>query len=210
VPEAEIYLLGNKLVQGDGRDDLLIARLLLHNCKLFLRPKEFQGARIEGHILRVKNAKASNGRANGEVRDRDLTGYPEIADLDELLATLPQTAAEAGGWTKLWGRLSSRLARVCRVLGIKRVSLYTTRHQGMANAKTWMTAEQLAAAAGHRSTRTAVTHYAHRTKAWRTVRRVALPTEASVAMVKSSPKARRVFPAIPAVGNERSRAPGMK
>ncbi len=46
----------------------------------------------------------------------------------------------------------------CKKIGIKRVALYTTRHIGMANGKSWMSPPELAAAARHKTTVTATAH----------------------------------------------------
>lgn len=192
IRKAEFVALLGWLFEGRSRHDDLIATVLMHNAVVFLRPREYARAWIEGTCLYVENAKATNGRANGRVRDRDLAPYGNraIASLRHLLVRLHQAAHEAGGWDKLWGALSARLARVCKNIRIERVSFYTSRHQGMANAKQWMTPEQVAAAAGHRSSRTAVTHYARRRSGWGAkAPRAGLPSARSMSYVVASPKA---------------------
>src|SRR5690606_24510420 len=86
------------------------------------------------------------------------------------------------------GRLAARLARVCKTLGIPRVSFYTLRHVGMATAKSWMTPLEVAAAAGHGSVRTAMSHYAKRRSGWVGLKLAGKPTAASIARVRGRPK----------------------
>ena len=76
--------------------------------------------------------------------------------------------AEAGGnWRKILGRLGERLARVCARLEICRWSLYTTRHVAIANWKrAGLSDAEIAALAGHSSTRTARQHYAGGRHGW--------------------------------------------
>lgn len=80
--------------------------------------------------------------------------------------------------------LRPRLARVCKRCGVRRVSLYTLRRVGIATAKAWMTPAEVAAAAGHASTRTAPAHYAKRRHGWGDVRLAGLPTAASIQAVR--------------------------
>jgi hypothetical protein len=102
-----------------------------------------------------------------------------------LLVRLKARAAEIG-FKRLWQRMASLIARACKRIKIARVSLYTSRHQGMANAKAWMSDEQVAAAAGHKTTRTAALHYAKRRSGWGDkIRQVCPPHDADVARVIS-------------------------
>ena len=93
-----------------------------------------------------------------------------------------------GSWKKLHDRLASRLARICKTLGIPRVSLYTLRHVGMATAKTWMAPVEVAAASGHASIRTATSHYAKCRTGWAGLRLVGKPSPRSIAQVRGTLK----------------------
>jgi tRNA A37 N6-isopentenylltransferase MiaA len=73
------------------------------------------------------------------------------------------------------GKTVSRIARACRRIRIKRVAPYSTRHVGMATAKTWISPEHVAASAGHKTTATATAHYARRQAAWRKISRFVHP-----------------------------------
>jgi integrase len=185
------FLRLEQLLDASGKpDDALIRGFVVFGAALFLRPVEYLNARVEGARLFVLNAKASNGRANGVERERDLTpmGPKAIATLIVFLDRLGAAAASAASWKKLHNRLAARLARVCAVLGIKRVSLYTLRHVGMATAKRWVDAYEIAAAAGHGSERTATAHYAKRRSGWIGLRLAGKPSAQSIGLVRGTPK----------------------
>jgi len=182
------------LQSGGHPDDRLAASLLAHNVLLFLRPCEWQSAQVEAGYLVVQNAKATNGRSFGPVRRRCLSSYrkSQVKGLTRLLSTLNSRAIAAGGYRLLWARLAARVARACAKLRIKRISLYTTRHIGMATAKGQMTAKQVAASAGHKKTVTAASHYAKKRSGWHLkAPRVARPHPDDVKKVIDSPKATR-------------------
>jgi hypothetical protein len=191
IPRPEFVRLIQYLTPGRKPYDVLIARILSHNVRLFLRKVEWQTAAIQNGFLVIQNAKATNGRSFGPERRRDLSNYGSdgMTDLRELLPILTELAGSPEGFKKLWGRLASRLARVCNQIGIKRVAPYTTRHVGMANAKSWMSPAEVAASAGHKSTATATSHYARRRTGWgANVERVARPSPEDVERVIKSPK----------------------
>lgn len=171
-------------------DDALLSYYISIGLALFLRPSEYLNAHVRGRLLYVKNAKATNGRANGEYRKLDLAklGKDRLVTLARFLQSWRKAAESAGGWPVLHGRLSARLARVCRKLKIRRVSLYTIRHVGMATAKLHLEPHEVAAAAGHASVVTAITHYAKRRTGWRQLKCVCRPTLDSVAGVRGVTK----------------------
>jgi hypothetical protein len=195
IPHAEFAALITHLISGRHPDNRLAARFLAHNVLLFLRPAEWPSASVSGNILVIKNAKSTNGRSIGTERRRDLSDYSPngVADLIHLLRTLPKTAVGAGGFHRLWERLNSRIARACKKIRIRRVALYSTRQQGMANAKSWMSPAEIAASAGHKTTVTATSHYAKSRSSWHPdkVKCVARPIPEDVAKVFNSPKASR-------------------
>jgi hypothetical protein len=194
IPRREFARLIGRLIAGHHPDDLLAVRFLSHNVLLFLRPVEWQTAAVRNGYLIIRNAKATNGRAIGSERRRDLSDYGAdgVMDLCDLLVTLSARAAAAGGYGRLWARLASRIARACEHIEIKRVALYTTRHVGMANAKSWMSPAEVAASAGHKTTATATSHYAKRRTGWGSkAKRVARPSAEDVEKVIRSHKASR-------------------
>jgi hypothetical protein len=194
LPFDELTVLVRTLNEGNHPDDRLAANFIAHNCLLFLRPVEWETAVVRTEYLIIQNAKATNGRGLGRERRRDLRDYGAkgLKHLSKLLVTLSGRAAAAGGYGPLWARLASRIARTCKSLKIRRVALYTTRHVGMANAKSWMSPEELAASAGHRSTATATSHYAKRRHGWGPkVVRVARASKEDIEKVIRSPKESR-------------------
>lgn len=155
-------------------------------ASVLLETGEWIGTRLEGTILVTPNAKNTNGRANGPERERDLSGYSSdrIADLKQFMIDLRAAAEAAGGWARLHSRLSARLARVCRRLGIRRIAFYTVRHVGIATAKRTMPVEQVAACAGHASVLTAGSHYAKSRHGWKNLPSVGPPSPGSLALVR--------------------------
>lgn len=185
------FLVLMRHLEGSHRaDDQLIRGLLAYGVALFLRPVEYLGAYAVGSILFVPNAKATNGRANGEIRERSLDNMtPKAkASLVKFLGHFAESAAASESWKKFHNRLSSRLARICAGLRIRRVSFYTLRHVGMATAKSWMTPQEVAAAAGHASIRTATSHYAKKRSGWHGLKLAGKPSAASMARVRGEAK----------------------
>ncbi len=197
VSPTEMMMLIETLAKSKSPDGRLLANYLIFATALFLRPVEFVTASVSG--TEVTNAKATNGRGNGPVRERDISpmGKSQIDQFALFLGAFRDAAASAGSWKRLNDRLASRLARTCKAIGIPRVSLYTIRHVGMATAKTWMAPEEVAAAAGHGHVRTAMMHYAKARTGWRGMKFAGLPAPASVAAVRGSARtyATRKLPA---------------
>lgn len=150
--------------------DRVLAILLGIGPHLGLRPAEWLNATLTPTHLIVANAKATNGRTPGEVRAIELHKIPPrtasairrlIEDINELV--------NKSSWRKVLGILGERLARVCRRLGLRRWSMYTLRHVALAGWKrAKFSAAEIAALAGHISTKTARHHYAGGRHGWST------------------------------------------
>ena len=183
----ELDKLMQHLAASKSRDDHLVAGMIGHGIALFLRPSEFLKARVEGTMVVVVNAKATNGRGNGVERSRDFSEYDAraLANLDGLLRILAEKA-KAEEPRKLIDRLGKRLTRACKKVGIKPITLYTIRHAGMATAKRWMTAREVAASAGHAAERTASSHYAKARSGLKGLKLGGLPTKESLSRVRSA------------------------
>lgn len=161
-----------------------------------LRPIEWAFSSLDTHpidgrrILRVQNAKHSNGRANGEIREMyvDALTSEELRVVEETLtfsrceddaaAKRLQTAyrheLEAARGIELSSRASAQ----------SNVTLYSFRHQFIANAKlTFQDPILIAAVVGHSSTKTAHTHYGKRRNGRGQVK--VYPTESSISAVHS-------------------------
>ncbi len=191
----EYQNLIDALIATKKTDDEIAAQYLRFNAYLFLRPVEWQTIEIKGGLLTITNAKATNGRACGKTRKRDLQNCraEEVVSLEKFIVVLKGRANSVGGYKRLWSRLASRIARACMRLGIKRISLYTSRHVGIANAKTWMTPLQLAVSAGHKTTVTARRHYSKGRSGWGPkIRRVFWPAQVASHNITISMDAARV------------------
>lgn len=162
-----------------------------------LRPNEWAYSEIITHggtgrdVLRVRNSKHTNGRANGEFREMFIDELlPEErseietalrlctadadADVQRMIHALRDEFAEV--------RKTPRLLRADPDLAKSSVTLYSFRHQFIANAKmTYEDPEIISALCGHVSTKTAFEHYGARRNARNRVR--VSPTPESVEAV---------------------------
>lgn len=159
-----------RLAGGLNNTDTVLSLMVALGPYLELRPVEWLNTTILGNKMIVANAKSTNGRSVGKTRTILLDNFPDgIAHLvEELIVQLRRLFDELGeNWRRLLGRLGERLARVCARLRIRRWSLYTTRHAAMANWKrAGFGSAEIAALAGHISTKTARNHYAGGRHGW--------------------------------------------
>ncbi len=139
-----------------------------------LRPGEWQHAamsHIDGRpTLTVRNAKHSNGRGNGPERTLQLDRMipVELNDIREMLEMVDDITGEMP-FADLQHRVAKYLHSVTRQVlkpGRGRVAtwptLYSLRHQLLADAKRTLTQPEVAAIAGHASDATAGQHYGRR------------------------------------------------
>ena len=140
-------------------------------------------------VLRVVNAKATNGRGNGPVRTLDLSAYKpkERQKIETLLALAAELLAKESCADLLHGRLSERLARACDRARVPRICFYTLRHQALATAKAHGSLEEAAALAGHGVTSTVAERYGQARSGWKNSPRVTA-TPDDVARVKDNAK----------------------
>jgi integrase len=134
-----------------------------------LRPSEWQSARLELQeagmsILKVLNAKKSNGRANGDERTLilgEMTNDQIILIKTQIEIVL--SVEKANLWDRYYRDCRRTLNQVTRALWPNRVSypsLYSGRHQFAANAKkAGLSKIEVAALMGHASDETAGSHY---------------------------------------------------
>lgn len=139
------------------------------NMIVGLRPSEWRYAHLniiaEKIIFTVRNAKNTNGRANGEYRNLDLTHlHPDELKLvkTQINAIKPHTKDDAS-WNQYYQGVRKAIYRITRAaLPNKRryPTLYTSRHQFAANAKSaGMNKVEIAALMGHAIDETAGMHY---------------------------------------------------
>ena len=184
---ADFARLISALDASPSPDDRLAAKILAFNTVLFLRPCEWFLPRIEGNKLIVRAAKTTNGRGIGTERSRTLKDWsPAYTDeLRELLETLKKRVPMREEFDILIVRLSARIAYKCKTLDIPRLSIYGTRHVGTAAAKQVMSADEVAACAGHKTARTSTSKYAPRRSGWLQLgKQIPGPTSETLARVQ--------------------------
>ncbi|WP_332719424.1 hypothetical protein [Pelagibacterium mangrovi] len=167
VSQKDFVAVCRALAKRNRGEDKLLLRLLVSNMGLGLRPCEYHGATLTESMLVVRSAKATNGRALAEFREFELddASSGQVESLVQLIEDI--NAAAENELHALIDRLGGRLRRVCRHIGVEPFSLYTTRHQAIANIKATGSAEEVAAFAGHNSIDTARKYYAPRRSAWK-------------------------------------------
>ena len=132
-----------------------------------LRPGEWRETALSanGLVLTVRNAKHTNGRANGAHRHLHLDAMNP--DERAAIARMVELATSADDFTRLYHRVRKIVresAKRCWPQRARRPSLYSARHQWAANAKRIYGKRAVAALAGHASEATAGIHYARRQK----------------------------------------------
>jgi integrase len=131
-----------------------------------LRPIEWPGAWLEGsqesQVLRVSNAKNSNGRTHGPSRTLILGGLSEQERevIEHLLEAVSQADRD---WSSIYSGSRKLLHRITRRIWPRRrryPTLYSARHQFAADAKAaGLSRAEVAALMGHGTDRTAGEHY---------------------------------------------------
>jgi len=173
-----------------------------------LRPEEWQSAVLitepnelySAHqvpVLKVSNAKATNGRSHGEFRSLHLNDI-EDSDLLYIRIALQYTnprsdkgwmtpSGKAKSWHEYYKFIRSHLYRVTSKLfpvAARRVTIYSCRHQFIANLKkAKYLKEEIAAMVGHGTDETATVHYG-RSKFGRTRKGLPAPNAEEVSRVK--------------------------
>lgn len=170
----EVQLISADLLRRinvNKADDVDYALRLFIECapRFGLRPCEWERVRLVGKTLIVLNAKHSNHRASGAVRHISLERTPEllIQGIRGLISAVGALIEIHGSWEKTRGILAERLARICKRLGLVRISLYSLRHAAIASWKrAKLSRVEIAAMAGHISIKTASRHYARSKHGW--------------------------------------------
>lgn len=164
--KVEKYLKSNTGKWYNNLHDWLKAGLLTG-----LRPIEWKNTKFflyEGKIpaLLVENAKNTNGRANGSVRTlllEDLS-ISELKVIKDHLSNV-RTFSSIGddGYEFFYNGCANTLRKICKKIWprrLKQITLYSTRHQFSANAKSsGFSKSEVAAMMGHAVDITATLHY---------------------------------------------------
>ncbi|WP_157083581.1 hypothetical protein [Bradyrhizobium manausense] len=147
--------------------------------------RQFPNGRVWLHMV---SAKAADGRATH--RTLDLSNFStEALEAVERMVNRSRDWVLAGIWSQRQYDVSKLLRKICERLFPrlnKQYTLYSLRHQFIANMKTIYTREEVAAMVGHISLETQVDHYGKRRVAWdsRFITEVPMPVEEQVAQIK--------------------------
>lgn len=163
----------------------LVALWLYCGLLTGLRPCEWGRTTLMNNDNRliVKNAKATNGRGNGSQRTLllDQLHPKDRQTIAAFLALISKMSADAGGFATLQSHSRAWFGRLTRRLWpqrAKRPSLYSCRHQCMADLKqSGLTRAQIAAIAGHAVDETATLHYARKVTGSRRSVHIRCPTQ---------------------------------
>lgn len=168
VGHAELFRI-IRFLEARGREtDQLLALVIGCLSIVGLRPCELWSARLAGRRLIVKCAKNTNNRSIGETREVNIDDKAVRGKIKLLLKQLQRLRITNRDEAKrLHGRLAKALERACKACGIKKISLYTLRHQALASAKLTMEPAAASALAGHASQITIIRSYAPRRAGWR-------------------------------------------
>lgn len=147
----------------EGRGHTLAAAWLRATYITGLRPSEWQGARLDGMRLVVRNGKNTNGRAHGDTRTLHLrVGQSDVHNIALLIARLQ------ADYQAHYAQVRQAIQREARRLWPrrpKRPTLYTARHMFAAGAKAALPRAEVGALMGHSTDRTAGMHYARASSA---------------------------------------------
>jgi len=167
--DADRQAIINWLNDHHTRYSAVLCGFLRIGATIGLRPCEFKNARVvmnenSGYELRVGNAKATNGRANGDFRTLLLDDLPdEMIDIIVQFIMTIRKLDKFGEWKRLYNGCRKTLYRASRDLWPNRKkypTLYSLRHQFSADAKSaGRTTVEVAALMGHASAETATAHY---------------------------------------------------
>ena len=183
-------------------DEKTLAELISATVFSGLRPCEWVNAELRPlesgeQVLIVKNAKATNGRGNGQYRTLFVNHFgPGMLGLfNGVIQTAKESSLKTGDDHALYRKFRHLFYRTVRKVLTKRQrypSLYTFRHQFAANVKKIHTQEEVAALLGHASDATASRHYGKGRQGWKTQGAFSVkPSANEVARVRRSPSARR-------------------
>jgi len=184
VKDSEIKQLYRYLREKDTPTSRVLAKWLIFGAHFGWRPAEaLRGLSIEDGNLIIKCAKTTNGRGIGEKRKVEIKNDRVRQELEKFIAELNALTSQVDDVSTIHDRFAKALAAACDACKIRRISLYTLRHQSLATAKVTMAPEEVAAFAGHGNVNTAFTHYARRRSGWDVKPAVAV-SPAEVALVR--------------------------
>lgn len=132
-----------------------------------LRPQEWFTASLSidkksgDAILKVINAKATNGRSFGETRELFIPSQ-SVQTVKDVIDALAKLRAAGFDQERIYRRCKDAVRRAGIVNRNHNVCLYTARHQFTANMKNIYSQEEVALLLGHNTIETASRHYGKR------------------------------------------------
>ena len=165
----ELCHIAKKSLSKRGKWIKVAMRWMLANMLVGLRPCEWRYAHLDDSsgkfILVVQNAKISADRSNGALRHLDISGLRsiELKWIKLHLNGIKKYTVSNATWNSLYEGVRQTIRRLMRRLMVtqrKYPSLYSTRHQFAANAKSaGYSKVEVAALMGHAVDTTAGEHY---------------------------------------------------
>jgi len=159
-----------------------------------MRPSEWEYASLttifSTPALIVQNAKATNGRANGDERTLllDMLTQEEIETIQEMIGMVEGYSGSMSfdALQKTMCEYMNRVTRACFGKRKKYPTLYSNRHQFSADAKfSGHTKAEVAALLGQASDETATSHYAHKRSGESAIKVSPLKSEVKTVRIKS-------------------------
>lgn len=199
VTNNELSELIEFLKKENTSTSILTMRFILSTRYCGLRPAEWRTCDIDmgEKKLHVKNAKSTNGRANGEYRLLDLSNIPSdiLNHINILVSDLGWTEVER--FERAYVKVKNKLYQAGKKLFPYRrggtITLYTFRHQYLADMKKSLEdIYGVSASAGHASIETAQLHYSKRRNG-RISSELALPSEEDIERLKSSSTTEKII-----------------
>lgn len=169
LPDHLVRSLVTDLEAHKGTFAHLTALWIQMGALIGLRPTEYSEATLvqidsQSIDVQVRNAKATNGRGNGEKRTLMLRGLEpeESLAIVAFFDALDQCRKDGYAWDQIYTNARISLYRACERLNIsgRRPTLYSLRHQFVANMKrAGRSPTETAALMGHACDATFVRHY---------------------------------------------------
>lgn len=163
----DFLIILKELIKSRSKYKKTLSNWLVSGLVTGLRPIEWNESELienkNGYFLRVKNAKNSYGRSNGEYRTLNLSNI-SASEIKAITATVNELSnIEEKQFTDKYNACAQLLKLTTRkVFGKRKTypSLYSTRHQFSANAKgSGFNLSEIAALMGHATNETATRHY---------------------------------------------------
>jgi integrase len=180
------YLAKRARGQANPHPVCMLAMYMYFVPRTGCRPVEWSNAAVEGSWLIVQSAKFSNGRSGFESRKINLAPFPSkvIEAAAVFSRCVRESIAQFKDFEHWRNAIAELLARCCKALKLRRLSLYSLRHVALATwARAGVAPWEIAALAGHASLNSA-RHYAGARHGWTASDGIAAADPARVAALQ--------------------------